>query len=64
MIFEQKEIQLQLYKRGFHLITDIVLNEFNVPWLRLTLGKPGAVPAASTVGLVIERGEKHSGGHC
>ena len=28
MIFEQKEIQLQLYKRGFHLITDIVLNEF------------------------------------
>lgn len=28
MIFEQQEIQLQPYKRGFHLITDIVLNEF------------------------------------
>lgn len=28
MIFEQQEIQLQPYKRGFHLITEIVLNEF------------------------------------
>ncbi len=28
MIFEQKEIQLQPYKRGFHLITEIVLREF------------------------------------
>ncbi|WP_405563070.1 secondary thiamine-phosphate synthase enzyme YjbQ [Polaribacter sp. Asnod6-C07] len=28
MIFEQKEIQLQPYKRGFHLITNIVLGEF------------------------------------
>jgi secondary thiamine-phosphate synthase enzyme len=27
MIFEQKEIQLQPYKRGFHLITDIVLKK-------------------------------------
>lgn len=26
MIFEQKEIQLQPYKRGFHLITDLVLD--------------------------------------
>lgn len=28
MIFEQKELQLKSYKRGFHLITDTVLNEF------------------------------------
>ncbi|APZ45294.1 secondary thiamine-phosphate synthase [Polaribacter reichenbachii] len=28
MIFEQKEIQLQPCKRGFHLITAIVLREF------------------------------------
>ena len=26
MIFEQKEIQLQPYKRGFHLITDLVFD--------------------------------------
>jgi dihydroneopterin aldolase len=29
-----------------------------VPWLRLRLGKPGAVAAAETVGVQIERGER------
>ena len=56
--------EFQLIETMAEQCCDIVLNEFNVSWLRLTLGKPGAVPAASTVGLVIERGEKHSGGHC
>ncbi|PWG06860.1 secondary thiamine-phosphate synthase enzyme YjbQ [Polaribacter aquimarinus] len=28
MIFEQKEIQLPPYKRGFHLITETILREF------------------------------------
>lgn len=28
MIFEQKELQLQPYKRGFHSITEIIVNEF------------------------------------
>ncbi|TXD54026.1 MULTISPECIES: secondary thiamine-phosphate synthase enzyme YjbQ [unclassified Polaribacter] len=28
MIFEQKEIQLNPFNRGFHLITDLILNEF------------------------------------
>lgn len=39
-------------------IAVIVLEEFNVPWLRLRLSKPAAVRAARDVGLVIERGEK------
>ena len=39
-------------------IAAIVLEEFNVPWLRLRLSKPAAVRAARDVGLVIERGEK------
>lgn len=39
-------------------IAQIVLNEFPVPWLRLRLGKPGAVPAAKDVGVLIERGVK------
>lgn len=38
--------------------TAIVLEEFNVPWLRLKLSKPGAVRGAKAVGVVIERGEK------
>jgi 7,8-dihydroneopterin aldolase/epimerase/oxygenase len=34
---------------------EIVLAEFDVRWLRLRLGKPGAVRGARTVGVVIER---------
>ena len=37
-------------------ISDIVLNEFNVPWVRLRLGKPGAVRGSTDVGVEIERG--------
>lgn len=39
-------------------IADIVMQEFGVRWLRLRLGKPGAVPAARDVGVIIERGER------
>ena len=39
-------------------IAEIVLNEFSVKWLRLRLGKPGAVPQAADVGVIIERGER------
>jgi len=37
-------------------IADLVLREFRAPWLRLTVRKPGAVPEASEVGIIIERG--------
>ena len=36
----------------------IVRDEFGVPWVRLTLHKPGAVRGSKSVGVVIERGEK------
>jgi|SRR5690554_6034705 dihydroneopterin aldolase len=39
-------------------IAAIVLEEYNVPWLRLRLSKPGAVRGARDVGLIIERGIK------
>jgi dihydroneopterin aldolase len=39
----------------------IVMREFNVPWLRLTVTKPTAVPAAQAVGVTIERGERTGG---
>ena len=39
-------------------IAAIVLQEFNVPWLRLRLSKPGAVTGSKAVGVVIERGLK------
>ena len=34
----------------------ILLEEFQVPWVRLSLNKIGAVSAARDVGVVIERG--------
>ncbi|HOW61921.1 MAG TPA: dihydroneopterin aldolase [Candidatus Contendobacter sp.] len=36
-------------------IADLVLREFAAPWLRLTVRKPGAVPEAREVGVMIER---------
>ncbi len=36
----------------------IVMSEFDVPWLRLRLSKPGAVRGARDVGVLIERGQR------
>lgn len=36
----------------------LIRDEFSVPWLKLSLSKPGAVRGARDVGVVIERGEK------
>tara|TARA_B100000953_G_scaffold91553_1_gene74626 strand:- start:12154 stop:12510 length:357 start_codon:yes stop_codon:yes gene_type:complete len=37
---------------------EIILAEFDVPWLRLSLNKIGAIRGARDVGVVIERGKK------
>jgi dihydroneopterin aldolase len=34
----------------------MIMQEFGVDWLRLQVGKPGAVITAGEVGVVIERG--------
>ncbi len=39
-------------------IAEILLSEFNVPWLRLQLNKQGAVRDVRDVGVIIERGKK------
>lgn len=39
-------------------IAHIIISEFNVPWVRLCVSKPGAVHEAHDVGLMIERGVK------
>ena len=36
----------------------LVLDEFDVPWLRLRLSKPGAVRGSRDVGIIIERGDQ------
>lgn len=37
-------------------IASRVMGQFNVPWLKLRLGKPGAVTGSRDVGVIIERG--------
>ena len=37
---------------------EIVMQEFDVAWLRLKLSKPGAVTGAKSVGVRIERGRR------
>ena len=41
-------------------IAELLMKEFGVSWLKLTLSKPAALPAADSVGLIIERGDKHA----
>ena len=39
-------------------ITQLILNHFNISWVKLTLNKKGAIRGASDVGIIIERGKK------
>ena len=53
-----EETQPELVETLAENIAAIVMNEFDVSWLRLTLGKPGAVRRSREVGIVIERGTR------
>lgn len=52
------ESDFQLVETLAQRIAEIVMDEFNVPWLRLRLNKKGAVRGAVDVGVIIERGTK------
>ncbi len=39
-------------------LAETLREEFTIPWLRLTVRKPGAVSAAAAVGVSIERGAR------
>ncbi len=50
--------QFELIETFAERAAGVVREEFGVSWLRLRVSKPGAVPAAETVGVSIERGER------
>ncbi|MDD5321323.1 MAG: dihydroneopterin aldolase [Methylococcales bacterium] len=50
--------QFLLVEKLISEIANIIRNEFNVPWVKITLNKKGAIRGASDVGIIIERGEK------
>ena len=51
------ESEFQLVETLSERIAEIVLNEFNVPWMKLRLSKPGAVTGSQDVGVIIERSQ-------
>ena len=53
-----EQSEFELVEALAEKICEIILGEFNVPWVRLTLNKPGAVRGSKSVGVMIERGQK------
>lgn len=41
-------------------VAEMIMSQFNVAWLRLTLNKKGAIRHAEDVGITIERGVKRA----
>lgn len=58
-LIEQSE--LRLLEAMAEEIARVVRQEFNVPWIRVRIGKPAAITGAKDVGVIIERGTKAPG---
>jgi dihydroneopterin aldolase len=56
------ESEFQLVETLAERIAAIVTGEFDVPWVRVRVNKPGAIRGAQDVGVLIERGERSGGG--
>ena len=53
-----EQSEFELVEALAEKICSIILEEFSVPWVKLSLSKPGAVSGSKAVGVVIERGIK------
>lgn len=45
----------QLVETLAEALAEVVIKEFDVPWVRLSVAKPGAIEGSREVGIVIER---------
>lgn len=50
--------EFQLVETMAEEIASLIMTTFGVRWIRVRVGKPGAVPAAKDVGVIIERGAR------
>lgn len=50
--------QVDLIETLAHRMADYLIETYQIPWLTLFIGKPGAVHNAETVGVEIERGKQ------
>jgi dihydroneopterin aldolase len=46
-----------LVERVAEEVAELIMTQFSVPWIKIRLTKPGAVPQAKAVGVIIERGQ-------
>ena len=53
-----KDLHYKTVERLAEHIANTVLSEFHAPWVKVTVGKPGAVKNAALVGVTITRGVK------
>ncbi len=50
-----KTLHYKTVERLAEHVAQTVLSEFHAPWIKVTVGKPGAIKNAAMVGVVIER---------
>ncbi len=48
----------QLIETFAHTLAEALRIEFNIPWLRLAVTKPGVVVGTQQVGVIVERGHR------
>ena len=53
-----KESKVQLIETLVEQIANLILDEFDTPWVRVQLDKSSAVKGVKNVGVIIERGAK------
>lgn len=53
-----EQSEYYLVEKLIEEIANLLLAEFNTPWVKITLNKRGAISRAQDVGIIIERGEK------
>ena len=52
--------ELKLLETMAEKIAGLIREEFNVPWVRVRIGKPAAITGAKDVGVIIERGSQNN----
>ncbi|MBD3671403.1 MAG: dihydroneopterin aldolase [Gammaproteobacteria bacterium] len=53
-----EQSEFQLVETLTERIAGIIMDEFNVPWVKIKLNKKGALRGSRDVGIIIERGSR------
>lgn len=54
-----EQSEFQLVETLTERIAGIIMDEFNVPWVKVKLNKKGALRGSRDVGIIIERGNRN-----